>query len=71
MYIKVHNCNYISAATVSFEFTNYTVPENVGKMHAVLVLSRPLSTTVRVRVNTRDGTAIGEYINDITLLYCI
>jgi len=47
-------------AKISFVFPRCIEHEYSRKVKHELVLSRPLSTTVKVRVNTFDGTATGK-----------
>ncbi|XP_065913825.1 sodium/calcium exchanger 2-like [Dysidea avara] len=51
------------AATISFALSRYTVQENAGTLQLVLVLSKPLSTTFRVRIQSRDITATGNNVD--------
>ena len=60
--IHIKFCDtYCLAATISFALSRYTVQENAGTLQLVLVLSKPLSTTFRVRIQSRDITATGGY----------
>ena len=47
-------------ATVFFNESTYSVNENEGSVHPVLVLSNPSSSDVTVHVIVSDGTAMGE-----------
>ena len=62
MYIPITNLScHISAATIGFERTSYTVDENNGTVIVgVAVLSGSLSRNVVVRFNTADDTARSE-----------
>ena len=58
-------CIYYPLANVSFGRPVYGVNEDNGPAQPVLVLSNPLSTDILVQVNATDGSATGQYFNNI------
>jgi len=56
-------CIRFIAVTVSFEQSAYSVDEDDGPAEPVLVLNRPSSTPITVRVSTTHGyqVSIGIY----------
>ena len=61
-YICAYYCYYfyLTAVTVSFHQSSYSVNENTGLCQNVLVLSNPSSTDITVKVRDSNSTAIGE-----------
>ena len=52
-------CTY-AVTTVSFNQTTYTVDENNGPVHPVIVLSKPLLADITVEVGELSDTATGK-----------
>ena len=52
---------YLIAATISFDQPRYSVDETSELMQPVLVLSKPQSTDVTVKVIDSDITATSEF----------
>ena len=51
---------YLTAVTVSFDRSSYSVNENIGLSQHVLVLSNPSLTDITVQVRDSNSTAIGQ-----------
>ena len=63
MYMIVkHDVYNLTAITISFNESSYSVNEAVVNVHPVLVLSNPSSTNITVRVLSTADSATGEHI---------
>jgi len=51
---------FLTASTISFNQSTYSVDEDDGAAQPVLVLSNPSSTDITVQVRSKDKTATGE-----------
>ena len=62
--------NYLGA-TVRFKETDCDVPEDIGSVKHTLVLNKPLSANVSIRVDTVDQTTSSELRNVHMYIYVI
>ena len=53
--------HFLSAITVMFNQSMYSVNEDAGPAQPLLVISNPSSTDITVQVTNTDGSATGEY----------
>ena len=52
---------FITAITVMFDQSTYSVDEDSGPARPTIILSNPSSSDITVRVTNTDGSATGEY----------
>ena len=55
------NDHYLTAISISFSQSSYSVNETVGSLQAMLVLSNPSSANITVMVLSDNDTATGKY----------
>ena len=65
--LPLHNSSSSTAVTIGFTTTTYNVTEGGSAIVSVSVLSGTLARDVIVTLQTVDGTAIGEAVNEVNL----